>query len=186
MTSAPPPPPDQPPLPPPPPPGSSRVPVPAGGGGGYPVVLDFRRGLEVERWRPLVNWLLAIPHFVVLYVLGIAAFFLWIASFFTILFTRRNPFVNFQAMWLRYTWRVTSFAMFMRDEYPPFDFGTEPAAVVDDTAVVTVVDPGEMNRWLVLVKWLLAIPHFIVLWLLSIGVFVVWVIAFFAVVFTGA
>jgi hypothetical protein len=140
----------------------------------------------VQHWRPLVNWLLAIPHFVVLYVLAIAAFFVWIASFFTVLFTKRNPFVAFQTMVLRYSWRVTSYAMFMRNEYPPFDFAVDPSSMQPDPAVLAVADPGDMNRWLVLVKWLLAIPHLIVLGILGIGVFVVWIVAFFAVLFTGA
>ena len=50
----------------PPPP---EPPQPSGGGSGssssYPVDLTFDRGLEVSRWRPLVNWLLAFPHWIV-------------------------------------------------------------------------------------------------------------------------
>ena len=45
--------------------------------------------------------------------------------------------------------------------------------------------PRELNRWLPLVKWLLAIPHFIVLGFLIIGAFVSAVIAWFAILFTG-
>jgi hypothetical protein len=168
--------------PPPPPP---AAPGAAGAGGGYPVGLEFERGHDVQNWRALVNWLLAIPQWIVLYFLGIAAGVLWLISFFIVLFTRRNPFVGFQTMYLRYNWRVTSYSVFMRNEYPPFDFATNTAAAVTDAAVVTVEDPGEMNRWLPLVKWLLAIPHLIVLALLGIAAFVVVVIAFFAVLFTG-
>ncbi len=182
---------DQTPAPPPASPPPAPPPAPSsggfgdGGGGGYPVRLELERGYDEQNWRPLVNWLLAIPQWIVLYVLGIAAFVLWVVSFFTVLFTRRNPFLRFQTMYLRYNWRVSSFVAFMRDEYPPFDFATDPAAVVPDAAVVDVDDPGEMNRWLPLVKWLLAIPHYIVLWLLGIAAFVVVVIGFFAVLFTG-
>jgi hypothetical protein len=164
-------------------------PAPAGGGGGtgggYPIDLEFNRDLDVANWRPLVNWLLAIPHWIVLYLLGIVAFVLWIVSLFTVLFTQRNPFLGFQTMYLRYYWRVASFAGFMRNEYPPFDFATSDDAVVPDAAVVTVEDPGDMNRFLGFVKWLLAFPHYIVLWLLEIAVFVVLVIQFFVVLFTG-
>ena len=56
---------------------------------------------------------------IVLYDSAIVAGVLGFVSFFTILFTKRNPFVDFQAMVLRYTWRVVSFVYFMRDEYPP-------------------------------------------------------------------
>ena len=51
--------------------------------------------------------------------------------------------------------------------------------------MVTVEDPGDMNRFLGFVKWLLAFPHYIVLWLLGIGVFFVMVINLFIVLFTG-
>ena len=81
-----------------------------------PVDLQFDRGYEVQNWRPLVNWLLVIPQWIVLYILEIVAFVLWFISFFTVLFTRKNPFVGIQTMILRYTWRVYSFAGFMRSE----------------------------------------------------------------------
>ncbi len=138
-----------------------------------------------QNWRPLVNWLLAIPQWIVLYILGIVAFVLWIVSLFAVLFTERNPFLGLQTMYLRYYWRVSSFAGFMRNEYPPFDFATDDAAVVSDPAVVTVEDPGDMNRFLGFVKWLLAFPHYVVLWLLGIAVFFVMVINLFIVLFTG-
>jgi roadblock/LC7 domain-containing protein len=169
-----------PPPPPPPPPGPSGPPP-------YPVVLEFARGDEVARWRPLVNWLLAIPQFVVVYLLGIIERVLGILSLFFVLFTKRIPdsIFNFRVMVYRYQWRVTSFAFFMRDEYPPFSF--ELTAIDDeiDEARLSIQPPGEMNRWLPLVKWLLAIPHYIVLAFLGIGVFFVWIITFFAVIITG-
>jgi roadblock/LC7 domain-containing protein len=151
----------------------------------HPVVVELERGYEVQNWRPLVNWLLVIPHWIVLYVLGIVAFVLWVVSFFTVLFTRRNPFLGVQTMIFRYQWRVITFGGFMRNEYPPFDFATAPGQEVPDPAVLEIEDPGEMNRWLPLIKWLLVIPHLVVLLVIGIGVFVVHVIAFFAVLFTG-
>jgi hypothetical protein len=165
---------------------ADATPVPSGPpGSGYPVTLEFDRDLDVQNWRPLVNWLLAIPQWLVVYGLEIASGILWIVSFFTILFTKRNPFVGFQAMVLRYQWRVTAYVLFLRNEYPPFEFQTtndDPAA---DTARLSVEDPGEMNRWMVLVKWLLAIPHYIVLTFVFIGVAFVVLVALFMVLFTG-
>jgi hypothetical protein len=46
-------------------------------------------------------------------------------------------------------------------------------------------DATQLNRWLPLVKWFLAIPHYIILWFLSIGAIVCVIIAWFAIVFTG-
>jgi hypothetical protein len=73
-----------------PPPDSPPSPEPSGPPT-YPVVLEFVRGEEVARWRPLVNWLLAIPQFVVVYLLIIAERALSILSFFFVLFTKRVP-----------------------------------------------------------------------------------------------
>jgi hypothetical protein len=178
---------DQPPPATPPPAATPPPPAPTPGGSpsSYPINLGFQRDLDVQNWRPLVNWLLAIPHIIVLYGLGIAAGVLWIVSFFTILFTTKNPFLGFQAMVLRYQWRVFSYVYWMRNEYPPFDFTVTARDNGIDPASVDVEDPIEMNRWLVLVKWLLAIPQYIVLVFLGIALWFVLLITFFAVLFTG-
>lgn len=151
----------------------------------YPISLDYSRGVEVANWRPLVNWLLAIPHLAILWALQFVVRVLFFISFFTVLFTKKNPFVGFQAMVMRYGWRTFSFVWWMRNEYPPFDFTPTAADDGVDAASVRVDEPGEMNRWLVLVKWLLLIPHYIVLALLGIAVAVVLLINFFVVLFTG-
>jgi len=169
---------------PPPPSGPPAVPQPPHESE-YPVVVDLDRGYDVKNWRPLVNWILVIPQLIIVAVLLTVTRILHLISFFTILFTKKNPFVGVQTMVMRYWWRVTTFHTFMRDEYPPFDFGTTPGSEMADDATLTIDDPGEMNRWLVLVKWLLVIPHLIVLLFLVIGAAVVVIIAFFAVLFTG-
>ena len=88
-------------------------------------------------------------------------------------------------MVLRYQWRVFSYVYWLRNEYPPFDFTSTARDDGIDPASVDVEDPVEMNRWLVLVKWLLAIPHYIVLAFLDIALWFVLLITFFAVLFTG-
>jgi len=165
-----------------PPSGSGSTPGPD-----YPVVVGFDRADNVARWRPLVNWLLAIPQFVVVYLLALVERALALLSFFLVLFTKRIPdsIFNFRVMTYRYQWRVTTFALFMRDEYPPFSFATSAVDDGIDTARLSIQPPGEMNRWLPLVKWILAIPHYIVLVVLGIGAFFVWIITFFAVIITG-
>ncbi len=163
------------------------IPMPTPGPSDYPVVLEFERDDEVARWRPLVNWLLAIPQFVVVYLLVIVERALSILSFFFVLFTKKipDPIFNLRVMAYRYQWRVTTFAFFMRDEYPPFSFELTATDDGIDDARLSIQPPGEMNRWLPLVKWVLAIPHYIVLAFLAIGVFFVWIITFFAVLITG-
>jgi hypothetical protein len=152
-----------------------------------PVIVGLDAPLEVANWRALVSWLLVIPQLFVAYALRAAARALVVISFFTILFTRRVPdgIVAFQAMSLRYQWRVQTYLFFMREPYPPFSFDTVLEDPGDDPAVFSLAAPGELNRWLPLVKWLLLVPHYLALIVLGIGVLFVWIGAFFAVLFTG-
>jgi hypothetical protein len=72
---------------------------------------------------PLVKWLLAIPHYVVLFFLGIGAFFALIGAWFAILFTGRYPRGIFTYMEGVHRWlnRVTGYAFtLVTDRYPPF------------------------------------------------------------------
>jgi hypothetical protein len=78
---------------------------------------------ELNRWLPLVKWLLAVPHYVVLAVLSIGAVFAVIGAWFVILFTGRYPrgLFRFVEGVLRYATRVVGYAfMLVTDEYPPF------------------------------------------------------------------
>lgn len=67
----------------------------------------------------------------------------------------------------------------LRDEYPSTD---------DEQAVHLEIDPPEgerLNRWLPLIKWLLAFPHYVVLFFLTIGAFFAVIAAWFAILFSG-
>jgi hypothetical protein len=78
---------------------------------------------DLARGMPLVKWLLAIPHYVVLFFLGIAAFFAVIAAWFAILFTGRYPrsLFDFVLGVQRWALRVVAYAfLLVTDEYPPF------------------------------------------------------------------
>src|SRR3989304_761502 len=95
---------------------------------GYPLRYDVQYPEELSRWLIFIKWLLAFPHFIILYALGIAARVIGVTTF----FPRRG---------------------LSRDESPPFSW--EPGKY----AVPYEVDyPQELNRWLPLLKWLLAIP----------------------------
>jgi hypothetical protein len=152
---------------------------------GYPVRVELDHPLEVERWRPLVNWLLAVPHWVVLYALGIAVQVVWFLTFFTVLFTKAIPqgLWDFNVLYNRYTWRTLSYGLGLRGGYPPFDF--EMGGAKPDPAVYEVDRPAELHRLLPLVKWLLATPHYVVLFLLYVAAFFAWPIGALAVLVTG-
>lgn len=156
----------------------------------YPAVLTVEPADPIDRWRPFVQWLLAIPHFVVLYVLQIVAEVLAIVSWFVILFTGKLPagIAGFQALYLRYGNRVSIYVGFLREEYPPFAFDTVDADPGDYPGVRTDVVPAleDRNRVTTFFRLVLAIPHLIVLWILGIAVAVVMIVAAFAVLFTGS
>ena len=90
------------------------------------VHLDFRHPdarTELNRWLPLVKWLLAIPHYIVLFFLYIAAFVLVIVAWFAILFTGRYPrgIFDFVEGVIRWHNRVVGYALLLvTDAYPPF------------------------------------------------------------------
>lgn len=78
---------------------------------------------DLNRWLPLVKWLLALPHYVVLLFLGIAEIFVVVFAWFAILFTGRYPrgLFGFVAGVGRWQNRVIAYAFLMvTDEYPPF------------------------------------------------------------------
>jgi hypothetical protein len=80
----------------------------------------------------------------------------------------------------RFSTRVSVYAALLDDRYPSTD---EHQAVRLELRYPDV--PNELNRWLPLVKWFLAIPHYIVLAFLGLGAFVSVVIAWFAILITG-
>lgn len=78
---------------------------------------------QLNRWLPLVKWLLAIPHYVVLFFLAIASVVAVIIAWFAILFTGRYPrdLFNFVVGVLRWSNRVNAYAFaLVTDQYPPF------------------------------------------------------------------
>ena len=155
----------------------------------YPATLTFDPPERVKNWRPLVNWLLAIPQLLVAGALRYVAQLLAVVSWFIILFTGRLPgeLANFQVMYMRYYVRVAAFAGFLREEYPPFAFAMTPGDPGGDARVHVDVVPQleSRNRLTVGFRFILAIPQLIVLALLAIAQILVLVIAFFAVLFTG-
>ncbi|MEU5959491.1 DUF4389 domain-containing protein [Streptomyces sp. NPDC047525] len=154
----------------------------------YPTQLGLKGTRHIARWRPLVQWLLAVPQLLIAYVLSLLRGVLTFIAFFTVLFTRRIPRPLFDAiaMTFRYEWRVASYALFLREDYPPFDFQSASGDDgLDPHTVVTFTYPERMSRWQPLIKWLLAVPHYLVLFLLSIAAMASVIVGFFAVLITG-
>ena len=99
-----------------------------------------------------------------------------------LIFTHTYPrwWFDFSRELARFSARVGAYFSLLTDQYP---------SVVDEQAVHLEIDypdvKADLNRWMPLVKWLLAIPHYIVLAFLTVGVVFAVIIAWFAILFTG-
>lgn len=107
---------------------------------------------------------------------------LFLATMLMIVFRVRYPrwWFDFARELTRFGMRVGAYLVLLTDRYP---------STVDEQSVHLEIDypdaDQDLNRWLPLVKWLLAIPHYIVLAVLVVGAIVAVVIAWFAILFTG-
>jgi len=98
-----------------------------------------------------------------------------------ILFRKKYPkwWFDWNLALTKFSYRVESYFLLLRDEYPSTD--EEQAVHIE----MDYPDAQKLGRGMPLVKWFLAIPHYIVLFFLGIAVFVCWIIAWFAILFTG-
>jgi hypothetical protein len=169
---------------------------------GYPARLDIDYPEKLDRVSTLLRVLYAIPIVVLLSLLtatgnetvvtetgeqvttsggGIAGG-LFVATMLMILFRMKYPrwWFDFARELTRFSARVGSYMLLLTDRYPSTD---EAQAVHLDIDYPDV--ERDLNRWLPLVKWFLAIPHYLLLVFLSLGVLLVSVVAWFAILFTG-
>jgi hypothetical protein len=149
----------------------------------YPVRLDAPRQDEYHRLLPLVKWLLAFPHYVVLVFLAIGVAVVKLIAFFAVLFTGRYPegMYDFVRGVIRWAARVAAYVYLLTDEYPPFSLQEEP----DYPLTVEIDYPAEgVDNWRPLVHWLLIIPFALIAGVLASLAAVVAFIGVFVILFT--
>jgi hypothetical protein len=105
-----------------------------------------------------------------------------VATALMIVFRQRYPrwWFDFVRELTRFTGRVTAYMALLTDQYP--------STVEEQTVHIEIDYPDveqDLNRWLPLVKWFLAIPHYIVLFLLGFLALISVIVAWFAILFTG-
>jgi len=163
--------------------------------------MDYPAELEIEYPDRQLNWqttffriFLVIPIGIILALLsGPVAYhrpdqpaitfggIVCLPTMLMLLFRRKYPrwWFDWNLELTRLSTRVAAYLALLRDEYP----STE-----DEQAVhvwVPYPDAQELNRWLPLVKWFLAIPHYIVLFFLAVGAILSVIVAWFAILLTG-
>ena len=150
----------------------------------YPVNVSYDREASINRaWGipvigQLIRWILLIPHFIVLMLIGIVAAIQILVAWIPVLILGRFPGWGYRWIGglLSYNLRVTAYLLLMTPTYPPFSLSG------DDHPVSVRFDEGvRINRlWGIpiigqVVRAILLIPHFIVLWLLAIlAVILMW------------
>ncbi|HMK96994.1 MAG TPA: DUF4389 domain-containing protein [Acidimicrobiales bacterium] len=153
----------------------------------YPLNLDVTSPASVARWRPLLNWLLLLPHFIWLAVLSLALEIVSVVSWFVIVITGKAPesLTTFMVAAFRYQWRVYAYLYAWTEDYPSF---SPPMGYTDpggNPAVLNFVPDQERNRITVLLRFFLAIPQLIVLYIVGIAGSIALLVAWFAVLITG-
>lgn len=150
----------------------------------YPVAIDVDYPERLSRLLIFVKWLLAIPHYIVLLLYGIVCWFAAFAAFLAILFTGAMPngLWDFILGYNRWSLRVSAYVGLLTDEYPPFTNQEAP----EYPARLGCEYPESLSQGLIFIKWLLVIPHLIVIIFYAVAVLVVSIIAWFAILFTGS
>ena len=167
-----------------PPPGGPPAPYHAGGfGTAYPASyeVDYPAG-GISRWRCFFQGILAWPHYLVLFFVGIAAWLGLFVAWWAIVFTRRYPagIFNFVLGTLRWTARVNGYTYLMTEQYPPFSLDDVPYPI----RLQVEYPAGGISRWRPFLQYIMAIPHILVLYFLWAAAFLGLVVAWFSILFT--
>ncbi|MDE2791002.1 MAG: DUF4389 domain-containing protein [Paracoccaceae bacterium] len=159
----------------------------------YPVRLTIDYPEKMDRVTTLVRLITVLP---ILVILGLASGWvatdsggqnlvglLYIAVALMIVFCQRYPrwWFDFIRELARFTGRVFCYLLLLTDRYP---------STVDEQSYHLEIDypdvKSDLNRWMPLIKWLLALPHYVILVFLGVATIIVTIVAWFAILITGS
>lgn len=146
----------------------------------FPLRLSIDYPEEPNRLTSFFRIIVSIPISVVMASIG--ANILLFPALLMILFRRKYPrwWFDFNLEMMRFSARIGAYGFLLTHQYPSTD---EEQSVHLNFEYPDV--PNDLNRWLPLVKWFLAIPHFVVLFILSFIAVIAVIITWFAILFTG-
>ena len=158
----------------------------------YPVSLNIDYSDKSNRITVLFRLILAIPILIILSLLTSTSYkvghiysagIIFLPTLLMIVFSRKYPkwWFDWNLALAKFSLRVTSYLLLLRDDYPSTD---EEQAVHVQIHYPDV--EKELNQWLPLVKWLLVIPHFIVLCFIMVGVIICTLLAWLTILFSGS
>ena len=126
----------------------------------YPVGVAVAPGGQVARWRPLVNWLLALPFLLWLVIVSYGAVVVLVVGWFAIVVTGRMPgrLGDYLMGVLRYGWRACAFLFGLTDRYPAFRLVAGYLDPADHPAVFYSAQPLSRRRATVLFRLVLIVP----------------------------
>ena len=151
----------------------------------YPVAYEVEYPPRLSRWKTLLRLPLLLPALIFLYIIqAVLAYALIPIGWVTVFWRKKYPQWLFAATTgaLAYIARYQAYALLQTDKYPSFDADSSPVSLT-----FAEPPPAQLSRWRVVFwKLLLLIPHFFVLGALQAALFVVTVIAWFGILFTGS
>ena len=151
----------------------------------YPVELVGYYEERINRFLWLIKWILVIPHAIALWFLSLPTIVTVFLSWLIIVIVGRYPSFlwGYHAGLLRWNWRVNfySYQAGGTGRYPPFSFGSRD----DYPADIYIEYPERSSRLTVLFRWLLIIPHWIVVYFLGTIRSLLVLISLVVLLFTG-
>jgi len=148
----------------------------------YPVKLNIDYSESSNRLTALFRLILVIPIVIILALISTYAEALSLAIAMMILFKEKYPrwWFDWNLGITKFAYRIAAYVFLMRDEYPSTDH--------EQSVQINIPYPdvkNDLKRWMPLVKWILVIPHIIVLIFLFVGVVLSTIFALIAILFTG-